>query len=230
MRLRAATKRPPAQLPLVVPSAELREGTPSPSGLLAVVFTTKISPMAQAPIAGNPSMRSQSPSGGNPSDPNDRPPPRRSPPPAGRAPTSTSAPRRAIAPSARAPSRITASTVWYLCSTTLSSTDMSGSVAYQAEPASPISRSHVTHHPEPMCHDVRQFQGRTCAPGPNRTKGTKAVGRVRADRGDVSPRGLSAVLGGTRRVFTRVGDVPLRNWSVRRRIASGRAPVTTWTT
>ena len=27
-----------------------------------------------------------------------------------------------------------------------------GSVTDQAEPVSPISRSHVTHHPEPMCH------------------------------------------------------------------------------
>lgn len=41
-----------------------------------------------------------------------------------------------------------ASTAWYRCSTALSSTNMSGSVTDEAERASPISRSRVTHWPE----------------------------------------------------------------------------------
>ena len=48
----------------------------------------------------------------------------------------------------------------------------------------------------PSAHPERPFpQVDRVAPGPNRTNGTKVVGGVRAGRGDVQPRGMSA-LGG----------------------------------
>ena len=48
-----------------------------------------------------------------------------------------------------------------------------GSVTDQVEPVSPITRSHVTQHPEPMCHASGGTKHRICAPGRNRTSDTR---------------------------------------------------------